>query len=227
MVASPGDALANPTDETYVAGRTQGEVRSTDINIPKLTVVNPLSEARDSHAVGTILLAGEIPLAKLGDPFEFVVIAIRKEYEKVIAFGSEEKSVRAKTMAEVRALGGTLDRKDKSRIPFQDVAYITCLVPCPADADENVQAYFRLKDPSGRCWAKALYFAKSFAYTNFAKPVLTREQLTEEPHFNSSWVAETEEQKNEVKKTRWYQFKKLKAGKLTSPEFRVWAESKA
>lgn len=227
VVTRPDMAPAEVPSGEYTPGRTQGEVRSTDVNIPKLTVVNPLSEAVGAHPVGTVLLAGEIPLAQLGDSFEFVVLGVRKEYEKVIPFGSEEKPVRAKTMAEVRQLGGTLDRKDTSRVAFQDVAYITVLVPCPKDADDNVQAYFRLQDPSGRRWAKALYFAKSFSYTNVAKPVITREQMTDEPHFFSTWQAVTEEQKNEKKKTRWYQFKKIKAGSLTSQDFRNWAITKA
>lgn len=208
----------------------QGEVRRQDINIPKLALVNALSKARtDLDApLGGFMFADEVLLCKpekgqkISPEIEVFVLNAIKGYQKDVPFGSDEPLVRAATAQEVRELGGTLDRRDKSKPLFVETAQILFLVPRPEDCEEAHESYFRFEF-GGKFFAKALFYVKSFSYTNVFKPIVTRVNNTGEPVINTSFKLWS--QFMETDTFRWWT-PKLKTGRLTTPEERAYLASK-
>lgn len=208
----------------------EGEVRRQDINIPKLTLVNDMSRARKEGdaALGSFMFADTVCLVKptkgaaKSDSIDIFVLALRKSYQQKVDFGSDIKPARANTAAEVRELGGTVDRRDKTKVLFEEMAEILVLLPQPPDVDEADEAYF-YNEINGRPYAKALFFVKSFAYTNVAKPIITRVNNTGGKIIDTTYSLHSEFIKTDT--FSWWT-PKLRAGRLTTPEEREWLAAK-
>ena len=208
----------------------EGEIRRQDVNIPKITVVNGLSKARTEGdlPLGAVIYADSVVLGApkkgevLGPKITVYVLNIKKGYQKHVPFGSEEKIVRADTAAEVRELGGTLDRRDKSRVFFEETAQILLMIPAPENLEESDLAYFR-HELNGVRYATALFFVKSIAYTNVAKPIFTRVNNTGEATFEVAYELQTSFQKTE--KFSWWT-PKLKVLRTSTPEEKAFLLSK-
>lgn len=240
---SPATALAAPSTSPAELGAPldlsetgiEGEVRRTDVNIPKLTLVNALSKSRTEGELplGAFVFADEVVLVapkkgsdgkpeKFTKPIECFVLKLIKGYQQYVAYGSDLKPARASTIAEVRGLGGTIDRRDKTKVFFEETAQLLVLVPAPEPLGETQAAYFRFEF-EGKRYAKAMFFVKSIAYTNVAKPIITRVNNTAEPIINTTFNLHTEFVDGE--KHQWWT-PKSKVGRLTTPAERAWAASK-
>lgn len=208
----------------------EGEVTRRDINIPKVALVNAMSKARTEGDMpsGAFVFSDTINLGspkkgeKSGPPIEIFILNARKGYQKYVAYGSDEPLIRAASAEEVRTLGGTLNRQDKSKPLFEETAQFLFVVPAPEGLDESDLAYFRMEH-NGKRYAKALFFAKSIAYTGTFKPVTTRVNNTGEGVTFVSWVLQSKFM--ETEKFSWWT-PKLAAGKTTDADTRAWLASK-
>jgi hypothetical protein len=210
----------------------EGETRSTDISIPKLALVNGLSKARQEgdKPLGAFVFTEDwITIAAPADKkatvssvIDCAVLNVKKGYQKYIPYGQEEEMIRAASMEEVRAMGGTLNRKDKSRVLFEETAQLLLLFAAPEGLDENELAYFRFEH-NGQRFARGMFFVKSIAYTNVFKPIASRVNNTGEPVTAVSWGLHSKLVATE-KFSYWTPM--LKATRTLDPEFRKFAESK-
>jgi len=217
----------------------EGEVDRRDIHIPKLTLVNSLSKTRTEGELplGALVFSDTIVLNPVpngpdGKPargyketpqIEVVVLGLKKSYQKKTEYGSDEETVRCDTAAEVRALGGTIERNDKTRPLFEETAQILISVPAPVGCDENDLDYFLHETAEGKRYAKALFFVKSIAYTNVAKEIFTFVNNTRQPTINTTFLLWSKFMSTE--KFSWWT-PKLKAGRRTTPEERAFFASK-
>jgi hypothetical protein len=209
----------------------EGETRSTDITIPKIALVNGLSKARTDadKPLGSFVFTEDfITIAAPGKKdnvspvIEVAVLNVKKGYQKYIPYGSDEEMVRAATAEEVRALGGTLHRKDKTRVLFEETAQLLLLIGAPENLDESELAYFRFEH-EGKRFARAMFFVKSIAYTNVFKPIASRVNNTGESTTAVLWNLWSKHVPGD-KFQYWTPM--LKASRIPDPAFRKFAESK-
>ena len=174
-VVESDDQLPVVQDEAAVTvGAVQGEVKESDLILPRLNVVQgvgPLSENFDS---GDIVLNRETLLVGKETPLNVVVLSIKKYYEEYIPYSSD--GPRPKTYASLQEVlddGKWIEWRNNERPPANAVATAMLLIEKPADLES---ASFS-NNLGGKDYAIALWSLRGSAYTSAAKKIFSANSL--------------------------------------------------
>lgn len=147
MVAAPKAGVPDVARPSYAG--VEGEFKSSDAAIPYIAIGQKAGTLCDDHPdwMGQFVFDKALPLSS---SIKFLVLTMRKFYEEVVEYGSDEIPQRFETAAAARA----------ANVEFRDAATIDILVEIPADQAEN----FAIIDHDGKFYAAARWGVRSTAY---------------------------------------------------------------
>jgi len=155
-----------------------GEILASDLNTPRLQLINKMSTLSDTFAPGSWVFDKEIVLADGKTPFEATVLAIRKSYIELLEYGTEQQPKRANKLSEVAALGQIAYGKTQAdairkenQIPFTEMADCLVLIPAPEKISE-VNALRFSEEYNGKRYGLAMWTLRGSAYKS-AKQIFT------------------------------------------------------
>lgn len=167
-LAKPETALAKPAAHLEAPEGVEGEVDYSDIQLPRINLVQKMSDLVDAgFKAGDLVYNKELLLPQ---PVEVVVTRVRKQYQQSLPYGSEDTPDTCDTLEEVKARGGSTEFGDENH--YAPVAHMQLLVAKPADCPEELAELFAYT-AEGKDWAPAMLTVKSSSYTSAAKPVFT------------------------------------------------------
>jgi hypothetical protein len=191
VVPAPAPSVPATTPHSF----DDEDIGFDDVILPRLNIVQKVGDLSNVYTPGEILLNQTLPIytapiindgvvVKPGTaPLNLTVIGFKKkQFVEKIAGGAQGAFVN--TLAEVAALGGTLDYKEHSektklQIPcrlFQHYATALVLVQKPdAIADEGHISF--PYECEGKYYALCLWGMKGTAYTNGAKQFFTARKI--------------------------------------------------
>ncbi len=157
----------------FFTGEEDEPTDPSDVRLPKLNVIQKSSKSEWlEKGVFSLLLKGEVVIAKKDKPFRFVVIGARpKVFIEKTKFGSQEKAKIARSIDEVVKQGGTdswrfskENPKAESTKPwYMPSVTLAVLVEKPADCPPEQEAHFAYV-VGDKAYAAALLTVKSTQY---------------------------------------------------------------
>lgn len=148
----------------------QGEFTTSDLRLPRVNLVQKMSELAESFKFGDIVFEKTLRVGGLENPLPFTVLRLVKQYQQDLPYGSEEMPMVFNTSEEVRASGGSVVRGAPNY--FSEIAHIQMAIAAPADIEEELLDYFPYSN-NGQSWAKAVMTVSRSAYSTLAKPLIT------------------------------------------------------
>jgi len=150
---------------------------SSDINYPRINLVHKTSneDLITKFGIGSFVLNKEVKLSDGKTPLEVVVAAPNKDFIRKKAFGDPVDPANdiAKTVQEVHALGGTLNKKDSDGSNwFIPRANIIMIVAAPEGASDTDKALFPYEF-KGKDYAIAVFTVSSSAFTSVGREIAT------------------------------------------------------
>jgi hypothetical protein len=156
-----------------VAALTEyGEIDRSDIQIPRISLVQKTGDLSELHPSGSFVLSNEYAISNGSDPLNIVVVHMKKTFVEALDFGSEEISRTFNTSDEVRAAGLTLDWVGDEKPSAKPV--LNCMVAIEAPSEDPVLFPYQF---NGKAYALATWKISGTAYTSAAKPILTAATL--------------------------------------------------
>jgi len=148
-----------------------GEITARDVNLPRINVVQKMSELSDKFAVGSVLFHKEFVLAAPEIPVNGTVLRIKKQYQLNVQYGGEDESEIVDTMAEVRERGGSLGY---ALGDWSELAHLQVVVEMPVvdDAPDGYEDMFPFSH-NGKNYAVGVVTVARSGYTALAKPIFT------------------------------------------------------
>lgn len=147
----------------------EGEVCPKDIAIPRLNLVQKMSELADTFKAGDFVYDKKVLLPQ---PLKLVVIHIRKQYQQDLPYGVEEMPDLCDTEAEVKERGGSTTYGDENY--YHEVAHMQVLIQKPdgLQCSPEVESLFSYEF-DGTPYAPAMFTTAKSAYRTAAKAVFT------------------------------------------------------
>lgn len=149
----------------------EGEVTSSDIRPPRISLVQKISDLSEQYDTGTFVFDKAIQLNPDPlTPINATFLRFRKYYQEKLPFGTEQIPLRYNTAKEVRENGGSTTFGDANY--FAETADILLAIEMPEGIDEDAEAYFAYQC-EGKNYALALYTINSSAFTSLGKKIIT------------------------------------------------------
>lgn len=155
-----------------------GEILASDLNTPRMQLINKMSALSDTFAPGSWIFDKEIVIADGKTPFELTLLAVRKSYIELLEYGTDQQPKRANKLSEVAALGQIAYGKTQAeairkenQIPFTEMADCLVLVPAPEKISE-VNALRFSEEYNGKRYGLAMWTLRGSAYKT-AKQIFT------------------------------------------------------
>lgn len=154
----------------------QGDVRLSDLRLPRINLVQRTGELPDKFGFGEFVLNKTCLLPR---PLEFIALSMKLQFQEKRPYGDTERGAVYDSAEEVRAAGGTIGFADYQ---FSELAHIFMLVKKAPSLDtmedaEAVRDLF-MYEIDGGLWAPVIYSVGRSAYTSLAKALLTARQFT-------------------------------------------------
>ena len=155
-----------------------GEILASDLNTPRVQLINKMSALSDTFAPGSWVFDKEIVVADGKTPFEMTMLAVRKSYIELLEYGTDQQPKRVSKLSEVASLGQIAYGKTQAeairkenQIPFTEMADCLVLIPAPAKVSE-VNALRFSEEYNGTRYGLALWTLRGSAYKT-AKQIFT------------------------------------------------------
>ncbi len=148
----------------------QGEFTTSDLRLPRLNLVQKMSELSENFKFGDIVFEKTMRVGGLENPLPFTVLRLVKQYQQDLPYGSEDMPQVFDTSEEVRAAGGSIIRGAPNY--FSEIAHIQMAIAAPEELEEEHLEFFPYSN-AGKSWAKAVLTVSRSAYSTLAKPLIT------------------------------------------------------
>jgi hypothetical protein len=161
VVSEPTSSIV---DANY-APQIQGEVDSSDIQIPRISLVQKTSQLADEFSTGDFVLAKVIGL---GSTFDFVTLGLRTYFQEDLDYDSDEMPRVWDSRQAMETAG--FSTKWETTSP-RAVKMIDAMLLVAGEADHESGQFTDSHDGVG--YARAMYTVRGSAYRLFAKPIIT------------------------------------------------------
>lgn len=173
--AESGLELAPSKSEAIVAASpatsgVQGEISASDLRLPRVNLVQKMSELAETFKFGDLVFEKSIRLGGIDNPIPVTVLRLRKQYQQDLPYGSEVMPLVFDRVEEVRAAGGSVIRGAADY--YAEIAHIQMAVPAPAGASETELEFFPYHFGEQN-YALAVMTVSRSAYGTLAKPLIT------------------------------------------------------
>jgi hypothetical protein len=149
----------------------EGEVTSSDIRPPRISLVQKISDLSEQFDTGTFVFDKTAQLnPDPATPINATILRFRKYYQEKLPFGTEQIPLRYSSAREVRENGGSTTFGDSNY--FAETADLLLAIEMPESIDEEFEAYFHYVC-EGKNYALALYTINSSAFTSLGKKIIT------------------------------------------------------
>lgn len=148
----------------------QGEISQSDIRLPRINIVQKMSETAATFRFGDVIFEKSIKLGDPTHPVEVTVLRLKKQYQQDLPYGSEERPLVFDRADEVKAAGGSVIRGSDNY--FSEIAHVQLAVKAPEDITEDQLELFPYQF-NGVDYAMAVITVGRSAYSTFAKPIIT------------------------------------------------------
>jgi len=198
----------------------QGDWNISDINIPRVNLVQKMSPTSEDFNLGTFLFDKTIPVTnEQKERAEFVVLTLKKYYEEDKAYGDGELPVRFDTEQQAKDAGyfHKWDKTaDQDALRYSERADAVLLLPVPLE-----HAHY---EHNGVGYVKGLLTLKGTSYKSCAKILATAfvNPSLDGKGYKVKW--EFGSQKMTSKSISWYVPVAFNRGKHTD-EFVQWLEN--
>lgn len=198
----------------------QGDWNISDINIPRVNLVQKMSPTSEDFNLGTFLFDKTIPVTnEQKERAEFVVLTLKKYYEEDKAYGDGELPVRFDTEQQAKDAGyfHKWDKTaDQDALRYSERADAVLLLPVPLE-----HAHY---EHDGVGYVKGLLTLKGTSYKSCAKILATAfvNPSLDGKGYKVKW--EFGSQKMTSKSISWYVPVAFNRGKHTD-EFVQWLEN--
>lgn len=167
-----------PADNTVVAtgnkslseSGVEGEILPGDLKFPRINLVQKLGPLSDAFDAGSIIFNRELTLCPKNGSVDMTVLRLKKQYQEVIPFDSEQHPRMFNTIAEVREVGGSVIRGEGTL--FAEIAHIQVAIKKPENCSEELEGLF-CEEFEGNQYALALWTLAKTAYTSAGKRIIT------------------------------------------------------
>ena len=160
MSKTKKNEIANTTD---LPPALSGEWSSSDISIPKLSLVQATS-SMDEFSKGSLVYDRQVEVCTKDEVVEVSVLTMHKYFEEDVEYGSDQIPERWEAEADARAAGVNHKWDRKPGRSYSERCDVVFLVPVPME-----HAHYEFE---GVGYVKCLYTFKSTAY-NLAKRLFT------------------------------------------------------
>ena len=153
------------------ASGLSGDFQASDIRLPRLNLVQKTSDVVNAGIKpGSIIFKTGENIMELDLPSNVTILALRKQYQENLPYGSDQTPHTADTAEEVRQAGGSLEWGSEKH--YKEIAHVQVLFEAPANAsEEDLELFPYVLD--GKSYAVAMMTLAGSAYTNGAKPIIT------------------------------------------------------
>ncbi len=219
--ASPAALTAPAASSLAVSapltGGVVGDFSSKDIKVPRLNVVQKMSDdlIELGHSPGDVAYNREVKYIPFGKSGLVTVLGLVRQYQQKIPYGTKDVIPDiVDTEEEVYAKGGTL-AYDGVNV-YQPIAHITCLVEATDAVTEDHEAYFPFEH-GDKLYALAKWTVASTAYKDVAVPLISAAKLYLRDGLHKvKWKLSVRKKTNG--QNSWFAPSLVQAGK-NSPEF--------
>lgn len=173
----------------------QGHFSMRDIKLPRISIVQKISEDASVFGAGAIVFNREVKLATEGQKIPVTFLRLNKEFEEKLPIGAERMPTLYQTPEEVLEKGGSLRYGDPNY--FQEIAHIQVVIPKPENASDQEALLFPYEAPDGKWFGLALWTVRSTAYTPIVPTLYTANKMfLKDGLCNGSWDLSTEKRTN-------------------------------
>lgn len=150
------------------ASGLEGEINTSDLQIPRLNIANKTGELSNEFPPGSIVFRKEVAVGNQKNPAKLVIIRLAKKYMQRLPYGAEERPKIFATSSDVRAAGGTLDITEGDMDIYDPILTLTAAVQSP----EKGHPLFTF-ERNGENYALAQMILAKSAYNNAGKQLIT------------------------------------------------------
>lgn len=205
-----------------------GEILASDLNTPRMQLINKMSTLSDTFAPGSWVFDKEIVVADGKTPFELTVLAIRKSYIELLEYGTEQQPKRVNKLSEVASLGQIAYGKTQAdairkenQIPFTEMADCLVLIPAPEKISE-VNALRFSEDYNGKRYGLALWTLRGSAYKTAKQIFTAMRSVLRNGLETGKWECSSKYVQKDTKQS-WYE-PSMKLLGLHDDKFVTWAK---
>jgi len=228
-----GLAVADDAPRTPAVYRDDfdNELAPAHVPAPSITLVHGVGDYKNNHnpgqyVIGNLERAAELTKAhinKLKTPeairrdgrFKCVIVAISVPvWQPDVKPEHPGFKVEVPTkpnnghLADIAAMGGTIDYKDKSKQLFVPKSEVTLLIQKPEHVSDEFNDLFPFV-LDGQNWAMAKYYAKKSAFSNFVEPLRGQKRINPR-------IMDKKNADGTVSRGRWYGAPFLLGAKLVT-----------
>lgn len=198
----PASTAAIVSAKSFDDCGVEGEITTADLKFPRINLVQKLGDLSNNFESGSIVFDKSVVLSTKNEPLNLTVLRLKKQYQEVLPYGSEDHPRVLNTMAEVREVGGTITRGEGGTL-FAEMATIQVAVKRPQDCPEEQDALF-CEEFNGDQYALGLWTLAKTAYTSAGKTLITKamNQLKSAGILSGIWSVSVELRKSD--KYQWY-----------------------
>lgn len=202
------DTGHNPPAVPSAASGIDGEVDIDDIKLPRINVVNAMSDlhTEDEFPLGAIVLDKEVQLIDREGELEFVVLYCKPLYQQKLPYESKESPIVVSTKREVIEEGGTTEWSKTAMEEFrffERLAHFVLAIKAPEDVDESELHRFP-SELGGEYWGRVALTVNGSSFKSFGKNVITAGvgKLKQTGLHSGGWLLKLDKRSNE--KGSWY-----------------------